>query len=238
MKISVLLPTRGRPGKLRLSIDSLWQKCHDKDNLEFCLKVDNDDLGTIAFIVERYGPCKEMGNKVKLAISDRKGGYRDLARYYEECAALATGDWYLMWNDDAVMLTEGWDRIFRERARRLPNQLFMVVPKIVGHHGGPQLFFLNRQVPEILGGMGPLPHYDDWFASVLGACGQVDYVNVLLTHDEVPDNVRKERDGDSVMLPVAVARERLQAAGKLLDRLERLPNSMDRLIASIGVTHG
>lgn len=36
MKISVLLSTRGRPGKLQLSIDSLWEKCHDKDNLEFC----------------------------------------------------------------------------------------------------------------------------------------------------------------------------------------------------------
>ena len=38
-------------------------------------------------------------------------GYAGLHRYYNQLAAMATGDWLMVWNDDARMLTPSWDAV-------------------------------------------------------------------------------------------------------------------------------
>jgi hypothetical protein len=56
-------------------------------------------------------------------------GYDSLHEYYNELASKATGDWLMLWNDDAVMETEGWDEKIgnaaavksSDRARRIES---------------------------------------------------------------------------------------------------------------------
>ena len=45
--VSVLLPTRGRVDGLRIAIDSLHSLAEGKFNIEYLLKIDDDDADTI-----------------------------------------------------------------------------------------------------------------------------------------------------------------------------------------------
>src|SRR4051794_19422561 len=101
--ISVMLPTRGRPQLLLKSIASLLEHADDPTAVEFLLGIDTDDRQTVeAFLGLRVN--------AKAVIMPRVG-YAGMKEYWNRLSAIATGDWILMWGDDALMQTEGWDSV-------------------------------------------------------------------------------------------------------------------------------
>lgn len=99
--ISVLIPTRERPELLRESIESLVLTADDPNDVEFVIRRDSDDksdYGHLERTTTILGPPK---------------GYTGLAHYYETCVRYAVGKWLLIWNDDAIMRTKGWDTQIR-----------------------------------------------------------------------------------------------------------------------------
>ncbi len=105
--VSVLLPTRGRPDHLVKSVASLHNLATDKAAIEYLLFIDEDDEPTIG----RAMYLLRAGLNLRFLVG-RRVGY---ARHHEmtnPLAAIATGDWLFLWNDDAVMLTAGWDERF------------------------------------------------------------------------------------------------------------------------------
>jgi glycosyl transferase family 2 len=99
--ISVLCPSRERAAQLARSADSLTRRAAGQ--IEILVVADDDDLATIAAV-------PEIGPPARLLVTSRKG-YDGLHEYYALAAAAARGEWLLVWNDDAIMATPGWDAI-------------------------------------------------------------------------------------------------------------------------------
>src|SRR4051812_41755806 len=102
-RISVMLPTRGRPKLLRKSIASLLDRADDPDSLEFLLGIDTDDRKTVEAFLGLHANVK--------AVVMPRVGYAGMKEYWNRLASIAVGDWIFMWGDDALMQTEGWDSI-------------------------------------------------------------------------------------------------------------------------------
>lgn len=108
--VSVLLPTRKRTRLVYRSVDSLLTLSANPSSIEIITAYDNDDLDS-----DIYFKGSEWNNLIKhyesnsLSIKCPRWGYQGLNRYYTSMARRARGRWLLVWNDDAVMLTRGWD---------------------------------------------------------------------------------------------------------------------------------
>lgn len=117
MTISVLLPTRGRTTALYNSVKSLLDRADNLDQIEVLLAMDRDDVDSVAYAKENIVP---LHNKIHIYMFDRLG-YTKLNMYMNALAALAQGYWIIMWNDDALMNSQGWDtEIEKNREHPMP----------------------------------------------------------------------------------------------------------------------
>lgn len=101
--IDVLIPSRARPHLLERSVLSLRQTAGGPADLIIHVEADSDDPETIA-------AAQRLGTDCRATFPPRPG-YAGLHVYYQQMAARSHGDWLLVWNDDAQMLTPGWDGI-------------------------------------------------------------------------------------------------------------------------------
>lgn len=101
--ISVLCPSRGRPDLLDKSLRSLLDTAADPSSVELLVGFDDDDEATNQATMKLLRPGIDQ-----VWVTPRLG-YRRLHDYYNALSAIASGDWLLIWNDDAVMHTVGWD---------------------------------------------------------------------------------------------------------------------------------
>lgn len=95
--ISVLLPSRGRPEKLKETIDNLQDTAGGP--IEILVAADQDDVATIDLASDYLG---------HVHVSAERYGYGRLNEYYNVLSNAANGQWQLLWNDDSVMLTANW----------------------------------------------------------------------------------------------------------------------------------
>ena len=116
--IDVLLPSRGRPALLERAITSLRDKATDPGRVGVIVGVDDDDPETVRV-------AREMGAHW---MTFARQGYDRLHVYYQGLAAVSQADWLLVWGDDAVMLTGGWDDVLDA----LPPSIF--VADLQSHH--------------------------------------------------------------------------------------------------------
>jgi hypothetical protein len=121
---SVLIPTYKRLDLLRKVIRSIIDTANDKDCFEIIVRVQTNDPETLAAIPELVA----LGKCVRIITGDPLGGYGDLSRFYDDCAALAM-DSEFIWvgNDDAISMVKGWD----EEVMKAPKG-HILVPEIHG----------------------------------------------------------------------------------------------------------
>lgn len=100
--VSVMMPTRGRSVQAAASVRSLLMNADDPSRVEFVFRTDVGDD-------ESRTTLRSLGVAGTTLKGDRYDGYRTLNLLYADCASYATGDWLWIWNDDAKMLTKGWD---------------------------------------------------------------------------------------------------------------------------------
>lgn len=165
--ISVLLPSRGRPESLAQSVASLRDLAHAPEGIEVLVAVDDDDPPTAR-------AARDLGAKVLVST---RYGYSRLHMYVNTLAHRAHGDWLLLWNDDARMLTPGWDRRVEEAA---PGVLWPA------HNGSPYLNtfpVVHRRVVDLLGHFSLSPHCDSWVQDVADAVGIHRHIDVAVLHD-------------------------------------------------------
>src|SRR5690242_8084784 len=174
--ISVLLPTRERPGMLRRSIDSLRDNAYLPEQIEFCVAVDPDDT-----------PPEVPG--IKVHIPPSRYGYGLLHEYYNDLARMASGDWLFIWNDDAIMLTPGWDSYIREQS---PALLWSYVPEALGMNVFPV-------VPAVwakqLGHLSLNHSIDMWLIDVgERLTRRIRHIPVTISHQKVQDTTAQSRN--------------------------------------------
>lgn len=105
MKLSILLPTRGRTTALERSINSLLTLADNPEQIEILLGMDRDDTETIKWVEENI-LTKNSNITIHLF---RRLGYRRIHVYVNTLAALSQGNWLFAINDDIIMETKGWD---------------------------------------------------------------------------------------------------------------------------------
>jgi hypothetical protein len=169
--ISLLCPTRGRPASLAVSVNGLLDLADTPSEVEVLIAVDPDDTGV-------YVGCEEGdGGKVWVWQAPERYGYRRLHEYYNALAAIASGEWLMIWNDDAVMLTSGWDTLI---AAQPPGVLWMKA----NHCAGGNLFpAWPAAWTRALGHVSLSPHCDMWIQHLGQGLGCQRQVPVEILHD-------------------------------------------------------
>jgi hypothetical protein len=109
--ISVLVPTRKRPSLLCRMASSLVQTCASIDNVELLLAFDSDDEGT-----KQAWESSSQANQInwRCVVMERLG-YRGMHIYTNTLATMARGDWLFRFDDDAYVLTNGWDDLVKRQ---------------------------------------------------------------------------------------------------------------------------
>lgn len=169
--ISVLLPSRGRPASLAISVWSLRLNLEHASNLEVLVAHDPDDPDT--------ADAARTLNVDLLLEAPQRFGYPRLHEYYNQLAAHASGDWLMVWNDDAVMLTPRWDRVAAEQ----PAGLVVLHP---GSNQGPVLNtfpIFTRELYDLLGHVSVSPHCDSYLEAVSRPTGIERRVPIEVRHD-------------------------------------------------------
>lgn len=171
--IDVLLPTRDRPDMLVRSVESLFATADHPEQVRIMAAVDPDDRPSWAAALGLLNPS--LLNYV--CVTERHG-YEGLHHYYNELAARSDGDWLLVWNDDALMTTPGWDT----QVTRLPP--WILIGDLQSPHS-PLCCFpaVRRSAVQALGRFcSDNPHVDTFWQDIGYRTGTIRYVHAYVAH--------------------------------------------------------
>ncbi len=232
--ISIMIPTRGRPEHLVRSIDSCVSLAKDHSLLEFCLKIDEDDLETIK-VVKKLEATVPIN--IKKVISPRGRGMADLHLYFTELCKVSTGDWLALYNDDARMTVEGWDQILLMMG--IPNpwpgmdKVCCAIFPTIGRPFVQEFPVIRRGIFEILGHYSRSPHNDTWLHRVMISVNVEIATPIFVEHlsNDMDDSVRDE--GQKIVQSTGWTVNSIGAistihedAGKLIDYLKKVKESI------------
>jgi len=137
-KISILLPTRGRPDKAADLFKSIEDCSENLDRMEIILRLDDDDAPSHA---------------LEPSISHKKiiGPRTSMGALNTECFEQSDGDIIILLNDDMAVRTEQWDKIIRETHESFEDGIYlayandMIAGELLCH-----IPILSRKTCEIL----------------------------------------------------------------------------------------
>lgn len=161
--ISVLLPTRGRPDKLKRSVQSLLDTCSSTEAIEIIVGIDEDDEPTKSL---------SFDYPVRASVEPRED---TLGQKIDRLFKLAKGDIFIFWTDDMWMETQGWDSIARSAEKLFPDGImfgYMDEPMHVGFASNP---IVNRKFTELAGYMPtvfPFWWIDTWLDEIAEMIGR------------------------------------------------------------------
>lgn len=173
--ITIMCPSRARTNALALAAHSLFDRAAHPDRVELVVRIDADDPARDGYIADA-----DDGHIDTLVVG-APYGYRGLHRYYDDCARAATGDWLFMWNDDVIMLTDGWDEVIDAHAGRF----VLLAPETTDHRGehGTIIPVIPRAWFTAVGHVARNPQSDTWLVEIADALGLYQPVPVLALHD-------------------------------------------------------
>lgn len=122
---------------------------------------------------------------------DERYGYSRLHEYFNRLAALARGDWLMLWNDDCVMNTHGWDHLILEHTPR------HVLAPHTHHDPLIVLPIIPRAWTQACGHYARLLHVDSWWQDLGNHLGCVEWIDVHIDHQRF-DKPGKETEPDEV----------------------------------------
>lgn len=124
MICSVLIPSRGRPERLRKTIQSI-SDTSSKANVQILVRFDDDDDASLK-IVDQL-----LRDGIGVVVGPRKFGYPSLGEFYLELAQAARGAWIWIMNDDAYVTgpPKARARTWDEMLRAIPRTGFIVQPE-------------------------------------------------------------------------------------------------------------
>lgn len=177
--ISLLMPSRGRPELLKRSIESLGE-----GDYEVLVWLDTDDEAD-------YQPVLDSLMHKNLKVFRRKRvGYKGFHKMINFLAEKSTGDWLMLWNDDAVMQSNNWLGLIHEADKPKigvlnfsPNPLTNLFPAI------------SREMYEIMGHYSLSAHCDSWvqdIANILKIHEHVGGVHIDHIRDQLNDETHQE----------------------------------------------
>jgi hypothetical protein len=170
--VSVTFCSRGRPEDLKEVLWGLALKATHPERVEYLIGVDPDDDMTM-----KTEP--DLPPQAHLWVAPERYGYKGLHHYLNALALLARGHWLFWLNDDARVLTDGWDEVIAQHrdavlwphANHLDHAvLFPIWPK---------------SWSDAAGLVTPTMHMDTWLQRLGEWMGCLDQVPIEILHDRV-----------------------------------------------------
>lgn len=150
-RISILMPTRGRPDLARRCLLSLIDNATCHEALEVVIYVDEDDPESHGIECQGVALQKIIGPRLTM------GGLNSA------CLERATGDIIGVLNDDVVVRTRGWDQRLREVHARFDHRIYLAWPNDLFH--GPRMAsfpFMSRDTCTAIGDPFPKEYPGDF----------------------------------------------------------------------------
>ena len=194
--VAVLLPTRGRTVALTRSVLSLFNRVRDVNRVQILLGFDEDDEVGIKHWQESLKPILD-GRKIKYtAMIFEPMGYLRLNEYVSELARNSDAAWFMFWNDDAVMETQGWD----SEVMKYDGEFKLLA--VHTHRDHPYSIFpiLPRKWYDLLGYISPHSVQDGWLSQQAYLLDIFERIPVDVLHDRADltgnnlDSTYKERE--------------------------------------------
>jgi hypothetical protein len=207
MIVSFLTPSRNRVELLKESVASLG-----KGDFEVLVCIDPDE--------PQMAEYKKVRG-IKLFIAPERWGYANLHEYSNLLAKEAKGDFLANWNDDAVMLSEGWIEKIAAFDHTVPQVLNPWNPI------DNLLPLISRAWYEATGHFAPNTHVDSWVQQTAEIDGRTTYVpGIDLKHygEEMNDETHqqaREVVGQTSEAYRKMGELRLQDARKVSDYIAR-----------------
>lgn len=198
---------------LRTSYMSLVNLADDPGRVEFLAALDPDDPW-----VHESWPLPWTRMQVTAWVASERYGIWRLHEYYNRLARQARGKWLMLWNDDAEMLTQGWDSLICERSC---NQCLQPWHSNGGytHNDFP---VWPKEWSDFLGHVSPTRCVDAAIDHVALRIGRMYPIQVQIRHDR-PDQMIIEHlgtDAPGDLLDPAIIRQMDEDADRLREKLE------------------
>ena len=190
--ISVLLPTRARTDMLFRSIQTLFDLADNKDRIYLLVGFDRDDAKGIDYFSQEIQPWLADNDIEYSAMIFEPMGYENMNVYYNWLAKKQSADWYFVWNDDATMITQGWDTVVCNC-----KDDFQIL-KVHTHHEHPYSIFpiVPHKWYELLGTLSRHQMIDAEISQMAYMIDTVKIVDIDVIHE--PSPVPKVRFENSV----------------------------------------
>jgi len=179
-KITVILPTRGRTEVLKASLESLIDRASNPQDIEIMLGIDEDDQATTDYIKDHIAPYLQENGVEARANIFKPIGYENLHNYVNTLAGNGQGEWIFFWNDDALMVTEGWDEVINSYS----GQFKLLAPKD-NHNGHPYaiLPIVPRDWYILIGHLSQNAQNDAWLSHIAYMLDIFERIDVEFIHD-------------------------------------------------------
>jgi len=179
-KISILLPTRKRVDTVIKSIGSILSTAKNPSNLEILIAYDDDDDESREFFSSTWFSFVEQSGASTKVFETERFGYLRLYRYVNFLGEQASGDWLMFWNDDALMLTDGWDE---EILKNSDHWGLLRMPCVNMDHPFALFPIIPRDWIEFFGKISPVNHSDWWIFHVTYHCNRIRNIPVQVYHN-------------------------------------------------------
>lgn len=179
-KISILLPTRGRHAVMTRSVIDLCTKADHPERLEILLGIDEDDAGIQEYIRDHLAqPLQDLGVECRASVF-KPLGYARLHDYVNTLAGYSTGEWLFFWNDDGIMVSEGWDTTIASY-----NGKFRLLAPRDNHNGHPYAIFpiVPRDWFILMGHLSQNAQNDAWLSQIAYMLDIFERIDVEFIHD-------------------------------------------------------
>ena len=149
VKLSLLLPTRGRPGFVCEFLQSVISTAFDPQFVEVVVTIDQDDVESQAIT------CPPPLHMVKIVGSPG----RPMGLMNQQCYQASSGCYVMLVNDDAVCRTNGWDALIYKTFSRFSDDIALVYGNDMdqGSHV-PTFPILSRAACKAMGAICPVSY--------------------------------------------------------------------------------
>jgi hypothetical protein len=163
-KVSVLVPTRGRPKQLQTLMDSYARTVTNPRSSELVFRVDSDDHLSLALLQD--GPWSVLVGPQM----DRYGG---VPLVFDDMRVAADGDVLMCGNDHLVFRTPAWPQLVLAETNKYPDGIFHISIGTLDDRISP-FGIISRQAVQIVGRLqDPRLHWADaYWRDVMLAFGR------------------------------------------------------------------
>jgi hypothetical protein len=177
--IAICLPTRARTHMMDRSVCSLFDLADNPQRIKILFGFDNNDSVGTDYFTNQLQPWLDAKDHAYTAMQFEPMGYIRLNEYVNAMTKTVTAKWYIVWNDDAVMRTVGWDTEVMRYDGKFKLLAFHT------HQDHPYSIFpiVPHKWIEILGYLSPHQISDAWLSQQAYMLDIWQRIDVMVKHD-------------------------------------------------------